>query len=136
MANRLVLYHGVIDRYILEKAVVLVEKTAAGVLAAAVAMVPKGPTGVLAASLHATIPSAEGLKVTGQVGSDVSYAQVVHDGMSAHFEKPGTGEKILYLGPEGFATYVHHPGTQGVKYLTDPLERVGRHAGFIVHIGH
>ena len=130
MATRLVLYDGVIQTYILDQATQLVSKTAEEVMLAAKVMAPER-SGLLRASIHTTAPESRGLRVSTQVGSDQYYAVFVHEGTRPHEEHAAPGE-VLYLGPLGFATEVHHPGTHGVPFLYEPLERIGRRIGFIV----
>lgn len=132
MPTRLVLYEGIIQNYIFSHAAQLVADTAWAVEREAIVMVPKR-TGRLAGSIHTTKPEVSNLKVSVKVGSDLDYAQAVHEGQAPHTIRAEPGH-VLNLGRDGFATYVHHPGTHGVKYLTEPLERVGRRIGFLVTI--
>jgi hypothetical protein len=134
--TRLVLYEGVIQTYITEQATQFVTKTAEEVMVAAKVMAPKR-SGLLAASIHMTPLSVRGLQVSTEVGSDQYYALIAHNGSRPHEEHAAPGE-VLYLGPLGFSTYVHHPGTRGTPYLTEPLQRVGHRLNFIVtpeHVG-
>jgi len=136
MATRLVLYEGVIQTYITEQARQLVTTTGEEVMVAAKVLAPKR-SGLLAASIHMTPLSIRGLRVSTEVGSDQYYALIVHNGSRPHEIDAAPGE-VLYLGPLGFATYVHHPGTRGTPYLTEPLQRVGHRLNFIVtseHVG-
>lgn len=131
MATRLVLYAPVIRSYIGGHAEQLAGTAATEVALAAKLMAPH-KSGALAGSIHVDGPHLRGMTATAKVGSELSYALTAHQGSRPHEEDPEGGRKVMYLGPDGFAAYVHHPGTRGVEYLTDPLRRIGRRLGFIV----
>jgi hypothetical protein len=77
--------------------------------------------------------------VVHEVGSNVTYALVVHTGARAHTitPRPGgglsffwaaAGRKICVKAP------VHHPGTTGIPYLTRPLMTWGPKLGYLTVI--
>jgi hypothetical protein len=63
-----------------------------------------------------------------QVGSDLRYAYMVHEGTRPHVITPNSGRVLRFRegGRVVYARLVHHPGTRGRKYLTIPLSRVVR----------
>lgn len=85
--------------------------------------------------------------VHAEVGSDVSYARIVHNGAEAHIIRPralATGIEGLYGSGGSLRFYwrkvgkyvafrkVNHPGQRGKFFLTRPLEVAGRRYGFKV----
>jgi hypothetical protein len=107
-------------------------------------------TGKLAQSLRIEGPNPIGFRVEGSVGSPLPYANSVHSGAKVHpiFPKSAVGlyrfgdrgrpqlkffwkriGKVVYLPPiPGARSRIgrSHPGQKGKRFLTDPLERVGR----------
>lgn len=78
-------------------------------------------TGRLRASIRWQVTAGP----NGYVGSDVNYAQMVHEGTKAHDIYPKKAGGVLAWESGGqtiFATVVHHPGTKGVPFLTDALQ--------------
>lgn len=134
MTTRLVLYDGLVNSFVTFHAVRFVAATGEEVTTAAKAAAPKR-SGSLAASIHMSAPQVRGLAALVQVGSDKDYAMAVHQGQRAHIEVADEGE-VLFLGPVGFATVVHHPAVAGQPYLMEPLQRIGRRLGFIVTSTH
>lgn len=63
-----------------------------------------------------------------QVGSNVRYAFVVHEGDRPHIITAHAGRVLRFQvgGRIVYARLVHHPGSTGRKYLTIPLSRVVR----------
>lgn len=63
-----------------------------------------------------------------EVGSNLRYAYVQHEGERPHLIRPHLG-RILRFNVGGrmvFAHLVHHPGFRGRQYLTIPLRRAVR----------
>lgn len=66
----------------------------------------------------------------GVVGSNVNYAEAVHQGTRAHEIRPRI-KKMLAWKPRGSSTFifaktVNHPGTRGQPFLTDALKILRR----------
>lgn len=63
-----------------------------------------------------------------QVGSNVRYALLVHEGTRPHLIRPEHGRVLRFRegGRVVYARLVHHPGSRGRKYLTIPLARAVR----------
>lgn len=84
--------------------------------------------------------------VHAEVGSDVSYARIVHNGAEAHIIRPrarggieglyGSGGSLRFywrkVGRYVSFQKVNHPGQRGKFYLTRPLQVAGRRYGFKV----
>lgn len=88
------------------------------------------------------------LKVVGKVGSDVSYALVVHEGAKPHTISPRLKGGLKFFWPAGvgnpplrtgrvvcFKGKVHHPGMRGRRYLILPLRVEAFKLGFKVVSG-
>jgi hypothetical protein len=113
-------------------------------------------TGTLADSIEQNGPVATPGRVFGSVGSNLPYAQVVHDGSPIHQIFPKSAKGIYRFGSRkrpqlrffwrkrGRVVYLphipgslakigrSHPGMAGKKYLSEPLRRIGRRHGFRV----
>lgn len=113
-------------------------------------------TGRLADSIDKDGPRITGNIITGSVGSNLSYANVVHDGAGIHniFPKAAPGVwrfgsrkspqlkfywrrlgRVVYFPhiPASLNTMGRsHPGFKGKKYLSTPLRVFGRAQGFRV----
>lgn len=113
-------------------------------------------TGRLANSIEQDGPRVIGNMITGDVGSDLSYADTVHDGSPIHSIFPKSAKGIYRFGsrkapqlkfywrklgrvvyfphiPASVNTLGHsHPGYKGKKYLSTPLRVFGRAQGFRV----
>lgn len=63
-----------------------------------------------------------------QVGSNLSYAYMHHEGTRPHVITPNTGRVVRFNvgGRVVYARKVNHPGYRGRKYLTIPLRRAVR----------
>lgn len=114
-------------------------------------------TGDLADSIEPDGPRIEGNLVVGSVGSDLPYAQVVHDGSPRHHIFPKAAPGVWRFGERGRpqlkfywrrlgrvvyfphipASYntlgYSHPGFAGKQYLARPLKAIGRAKGFRVN---
>jgi len=127
---RLVLFAPVVREVADDLGGKFVADTADAVAEHARRMVPTR-TGRLLASIDAQT-RVEGFRIIGTVSADTPYATYVHEGTQSHDIFPIPPTEALNLGPDGFAESVHHPGTQAVPYLTEPLRRVCIPRGFIV----
>lgn len=136
----------------------LVDNLLTDVQLAAKVIVSTGPytTGHLADSIDKDGPRFTGNIVTGSVGSDLEYADTVHNGSPIHeiFPKGARGVwrfgsqkapqlkfywrrvgRVVYFPhiPASINTYgSSHPGYKGKKYLSTPLRVFGRAQGFRV----
>lgn len=92
-------------------------------LALAKADAPK-ETGRLARSLHMRVVLGRAPYVL--VGSNLRYAQMVHDGTRPHIITPDKAKTLRFKhrGRVIYAQVVHHPGTRPNRYLTRHLRRV------------
>jgi hypothetical protein len=114
-------------------------------------------TGDLADSIDMDGPRIEGGLVVGSVGSDLPYAQVVHDGAGRHHIFPKSAKGVWRFGertrpqlkfywrrlgrvvyfphiPASYNTLGYsHPGLKGKQYLARPLRAIGRAKGFKVN---
>lgn len=63
-----------------------------------------------------------------QVGSNLRYAYMHHEGTKPHIINPDRGRVLQFnvRGRRVYARRVVHPGTRGRKYLTIPLRRAVR----------
>lgn len=114
-------------------------------------------TGALSDSIDMDGPRHLGLLITGSVGSDLPYANAVHDGAEIHAIFPKAARGIYRFGShkkpqlkffwraKGKVVIVphipisprtigrSHPGIKhGKKYLSRPLQEIGRRNGFKV----
>jgi len=141
-----------------DEAVRLVGNLLEDVKVAAKIIAASGPysTGRLARSIDKDGPHVSGNIITGSVGSDLSYADTVHDGAPIHkiFPKaaPGVwrfgsrkapqlkfywrkaGKTVMFPHiPASLNTVgLSHPGYKGKQYLSGPLKVFGRAQGFRV----
>ena len=96
--------------------------------------VSHGPytTGRLAQSIQAKGPFiSPGSRVSGSVGSDLSYARVVEEGARPHliFPIPPRTRMKFYWRKVGHIVYpekVRHPGMKGKGYLAEAARTAGR----------
>jgi hypothetical protein len=93
-------------------------------------------TGDLAASIMKEV-WVEGRTVHGRVRAHDWKANLVHDGARPHRITPrmAGGHLRFYwrkVGQVVTFSYVNHPGMRGKKFLSKPMERVGRRHRFIV----
>jgi hypothetical protein len=113
-------------------------------------------SGRLADSIQKDGPRITGNMVSGDVGSDLSYADTAHDGAPIHAIFPKAAPGVYRFGSRkapqlkfywrrvGKAVYFphipasvntlgrSHPGYRGKKYLSTPLQVFGRAQGFRV----
>lgn len=101
----------------------------------------RGPysTGDLARSIYQT-SYMKGQEAVGEVGSNHPKARLIHDGAKPHPIHPiaPNGTLVFYWRKVGRTVYFKrphirmHPGMEGKRFLTGPLERVGRRHRFLV----
>lgn len=94
-------------------------------------------TGALARSIHTDIRYRRN-EVIGTVGSNLDYAEVVHDGAKPHPITPNRATMLKFYWRKVAATvhfyHVNHPGMRGKFYLTRPLQVAGARHGMRVVI--
>jgi phage gpG-like protein len=81
-------------------------------------------TGNLRASMHRDWITGKGGDLAVQVGSNVSYARIHHDGSRPHVIRARNAKVLRFTNRRGevvFARSVNHPGTRPNRYLTDNL---------------
>jgi hypothetical protein len=66
------------------------------------------------------------------VGSDVEYAQMVHDGTRPHVIRPRNAQVLRFRvgGQVVFARVVNHPGTRAQPFLDRALREVAASRGY------
>jgi hypothetical protein len=66
------------------------------------------------------------------VGSDLSYAVMVHDGTRPHIIRPKNAQALRFRigGRIVYAKVVHHPGTRARPFLDDALRQVAAARGY------
>ena len=95
-------------------------------------------TGALALSIKRRRPVVRGAVITGELGSDLGYAHIVHDGAQPHGIAPrGPGYPLRFywrkVGHVVTPLYVNHPGQKGKKFLTGPFGQVAARYGWVVY---
>jgi|SRR5688572_5152513 len=98
----------------------------------------RGPysTGRTARSISSRI-YVDGRQVKGEVSAGTWYSHIAHDGAKPHIIRPrNPGGKLRFywrkVGAVVTFDYVNHPGMRGKKFLSGPMERVGRRNRFLV----
>lgn len=99
-------------------------------------------TGRLYGSIKINV-NAGGKKIVTRVGSDLSYAKLVHDGAKAHLIRPRRRRGMKFFWPAGvgnpplkvgtvvcFKGVVHHSGFRSTRYLLIPLVKEAPKLGF------
>jgi hypothetical protein len=91
------------------------------VLVRAASLAPER-TGKLKRSLR-KLARMSPMGVTFLVGSDLDYAEMVHDGTKAHVIRPRNGRVLAFQidGRKAFARSVNHPGSKGSPFLRRAL---------------
>lgn len=143
-----------------DRAADLIDRALTEVLYEAYAIASAGPyaTGRLAQSLKKRGPVKTRFGVEGSVGTDLSYANAVHDGAAIHYIFPKAAPGVFRFGDRrrpqlkffwrriGKVVYLphipgsparfgrSHPGQRGKHFLTIPLEIVGRRYNLRVNI--
>lgn len=95
------------------------------------------PTGRLSRSIRSNVGTKGRWRVVGSVGSNLSIAEVVHDGARPHWIRPRNvpGMKFYWKAKGRLVcikTPVYHPGMNGKFYLVEPLKIEGRRLGWRV----
>jgi hypothetical protein len=155
---RVIMYKAALQATSREEALRLVGNLMKDVELAAKAIASSGTysTGRLASSIDRDGPRITGNMITGSVGSDLPYADTVHDGAPIHSIFPKAAPGIWRFGSRrapqlkfywrrvGRVVYFphipaslntlgrSHPGFKGKKYLSGPLRVFGRAQGFRV----
>jgi hypothetical protein len=130
---RIVIHHSLAARQGTDDAVRFVRKVLREIRYIARLRVASGPytTGALARSLEARGPFPGPGRVSGSVGSKLSYASAVEKGARRHLIFPIPPRKYMkfYWRKVGRVVYfdkVRHPGMQGKGYLAEAARTVGR----------
>lgn len=155
---RVVMYRLALEATSKEEAFRLVDRLLDDVTLAAKVLASSGSysTGALADSIDKDGPRITGNIITGSVGSDLPYADVVHNGSPIHSIFPKAAKGVWRFGSQkapqlkfywrrlGRVVYFphipaslntigrSHPGFEGKKYLSRPLRVLGRAQGFRV----
>jgi hypothetical protein len=89
-------------------------------------------TGRLRASIRVERRSLLGFRNRWTIGSDVSYAEMVHDGTRPHIIRPKTAKALRFKvgGRIVYARMVRHPGTRARPFLDRALREVAAARGF------
>ena len=89
-------------------------------------------TGRLRASIQADQPRLFSLRPSVRVFSNLSYAEMVHDGTRPHVIRPRRAKALRFRsgGRIVFATVVHHPGTRARPFLDQALRQVAASRGY------
>lgn len=95
-------------------------------------------TGRLRSSVRYVV-RGRALGVTGELRSDVSYAQFVNDGTPPHIIRPRRPGGVLRFRAAGgqvvFARFVRHPGTRARPFLTEAFRQVAAARGWRIRGG-
>lgn len=89
-------------------------------------------TGRLRASIRVQRRRTLSLRQIWTVGSDVEYAEMVHDGTRPHIIRPVRAQALRFRmgGRLVFAKVIHHPGTRARPFLDRALREVARARGY------
>lgn len=89
-------------------------------------------TGRLRASLRVQRRGFLGLRLRWTIGSDVEYADMVHDGTRPHIIRPKNAKALRFRvgGRTVFAKVVRHPGTRARPFLDRAIAAVARRRGY------
>jgi len=93
-------------------------------------------TGRLRASIQADQPRLFSLRPSVRVFSNLSYAEMVHDGTRPHVIRPRRAKALRFRsgGRIVFVTVVHHPGTRARPFLDQALRQVAASRGYSFRI--
>lgn len=94
-------------------------------------------TGRLRASIRIEARRTFTLRSVYTIGSDVSYADMVHNGTPPHTIRPRNKQALRFRigGRIVFAKVVHHPGTKARPFLDRALREVAGGRGFDIRGG-
>jgi hypothetical protein len=91
-------------------------------------------TGRLRASIRIESRRSLSLRTIYTVGSDVSYAKMVHDGTRPHrIPRSGLADPVLRFRMGGrivYARYVNHPGTRARPFLDKAVREIAGGKGY------
>jgi hypothetical protein len=89
-------------------------------------------TGRLRSSIRVERRSFLGFRSRWTIGSDVEYADMVHDGTRPHIIRPRRAKALRFRagGRVVFAKVVRHPGTRARPFLDRALREVSARLGF------
>jgi hypothetical protein len=89
-------------------------------------------TGRLRSSIRVERRSFLGFRSRWTIGSDVEYADMVHDGTRPHIIRPRRAKALRFRvgGQVVFAKVVRHPGTRARPFLDRALREVSARLGF------
>lgn len=94
-------------------------------------------TGRLRASIRIEARRTLSLRSVYTVGSDVSYAAMVHDGTRPHTIRPKSASVLRFRvgGRYVYAKVVHHPGTRARPFLDRAVREVAGGKGYDIRGG-
>lgn len=95
-------------------------------------------TGRLRASIRIESRRTFSLRSVYTIGSDVSYAAMVHDGTRPHQIRPKrAGGRLRFVvgGRVVFARVVNHPGTKARPFLDDAVRQIAGGRGYDIRTG-
>lgn len=89
-------------------------------------------TGRLRSSIKADPPRVFTLRPSVTIGSNVEYAEWVHDGTRPHTIRPRRAKALRFVvgGRVVYAKVVDHPGTKPRPFLDRALREVSRSRGY------
>ncbi len=94
-------------------------------------------TGRLRASIRIEARRTLTLRSVFTVGSDVEYAQMVHDGTRPHIIRPKRAQALRFRigGRIVYAKVVHHPGTKARPFLDRAMREIAGGKGYDIRGG-
>lgn len=94
-------------------------------------------TGRLRASIRIESRRTLTLRSVYTIGSDVEYAQMVHDGTRPHIIRPRQAQALRFRigGRIVYAKVVHHPGTRARPFLDRAVREIAGGRGYDIRNG-
>ena len=94
-------------------------------------------TGRLRASIRIEARRTLTLRSVFTIGSDVEYAQMVHDGTRPHIIRPKRAQALRFRigGRIVYAKVVHHPGTKARPFLDRAMREIAGGKGYDIRAG-
>lgn len=94
-------------------------------------------TGRLRASIRIESRRTLTLRSVYTIGSDVEYAQMVHDGTRPHVIRPRQAQALRFRigGRIVYAKVVHHPGTRARPFLDRAVREIAGGRGYDIRNG-
>ncbi len=94
-------------------------------------------TGRLRASIRIESRRTLTLRSVYTIGSDVEYAQMVHDGTWPHVIRPRQAQALRFRigGRIVYAKVVHHPGTRARPFLAQAVREIAGSRGYDIRGG-